>query len=70
MYGKMSSSLVNKEMQFETVMRHYFFVNKMGKDKNKKVTISIVCMNALKQALSYLTQGCIYHWDFPKGTLQ
>ena len=44
----MLSSLVTKEMQFETVMRHHFWSVKLVKMKEKKVTIPIVGVYALK----------------------
>lgn len=56
----MSPSLVTKEMQFETLMRYHFLVNKIGKDKNKKVIISLVGMDAQKQARSSITAGYMY----------
>lgn len=77
----MSSSLVTKEMQFETLMRYHVLVNKIGKDKNKKAIMSLVGMDAQKQACSCVTHGYIYlhisfefsfffHLNFLKGTLQ
>lgn len=48
----------------------FFFVNQIGKDKNKKVTIPTVGMDAQKEALSCITHECIYCLNFPKGISQ